>query len=217
MVIFCIFFLGVFYLNHDISKWSSVYSGLFTAFLVASIQLSLSYYEFKKLRKYEKLGIIDIVKHRRGKNEYGNIIRKSKKEICLMGNTASRFMNDFANQDVDGNNALLTALTNGASVRILLPNYAHLPDDTHPKLKKTIDMSSKLSNHYGDKFKIRFFNAQPSHSILIIDDQSIIGPIFNGIESQHSPAITTSNISDFSKPYIEYFNNTWDLADSNAQ
>lgn len=218
MFILAVSFFGLYYLYDSSSKWSAIYAGLFTAFSVATVQLFISYYEHKRLNKYEEMGVKDIVKQRRGKDYYGKIIRNCKKEVSLMGNTAARFMSDFADSDASDNDALIQAMNKGANIRILVPKPEHLNEAQAFQVNnETIPLFNRLNQSHKERVQLKFYDSPPLHSIMILDDLCIVGPVFSGVKSENTPAITFSKDSDFVRPYIQYYENIWDQAKENAK
>lgn len=205
-------FTYLFFITDITNKWASVYGGVAASFFVAAVQFLCQIYEYIKLRKYENMGIIDVLKERTDKNYYGNLIKNSKKEILVMGVTASRFFDDFANRTVDGNNQLIGAVRNGVRIKILLPKRSYLQQKDRGNFE---GVTIKLSQdpELKDKCDIKYFDHDPAHSLVLIDDICIVGPIFKDLSSKNTPAIVLKSGSIVAKPYIENFNKEWNASD----
>lgn len=205
--------LSFLYLNDIIKdeKWSTIISGLLTGLIVAVVQLAISWREFQKMDKYDSLRIKDILHRRNDRNYYKNMILGAKVKIRVQGVTAQRFLHDFANPDdtEEGGKALLQALAKGVEVRILVASPDNLTQAQDKKKAEIVkDQLEKLSkNNKG--FKYAFYKHEPTHSIVTIDDESIVGPIFPKLASEHTPAIHLENDSKYVQKYLEYFKEEW--------
>jgi len=209
VIILCIIFS-----NTDSStnpKTFNILSGLITGLLVAIFQVFLSWYEHKKIEKLEAMKILDVMVHRDSRSFYENLIRKSKSEISIMGVTASRFMEHFAdaNSGRDEAKVLLAALLRGVQVKLLLPEPQYLNENDRMiaeiKLKPAF-VALKAGN---SNFEFRYFKHAPAHSIFIVDNQCILGPVFPLLSSKDTPAIYLNNDSPFAEKYLEYFSKEW--------
>lgn len=193
-------------------KWPAIISGLLTGFVVALFQAGLSWYEFKKMDEYDALRIIKILPRRDDREYYENLISMAKKQVCVQSVTAQRFLEHFANKESsrEGAKVLLAALGRGVEVKILIPSKKFL---TEEKDRKKTEMAKprleELSNQFRGKFKYAYFDHQPAHSIVTIDDESIVGPVLPGLSSELTPAIHLKNDSEFVKYYLKYFDDEW--------
>lgn len=52
----------------------------------------------------------------------------------------------------------------------------------------------------------------PTHSIFLFDENCLIGPIFDNLESKDTPTIVAKKNSPFVKDYLEYFDSEWSEA-----
>lgn len=194
------------------SKWPAIISGLLTGFIVALFQTCLSWFEIRKMDKYDSLKIIDILPRRDDREYYEKFISKATTSISIQGVTAQRFLDHFANEKSTriGAKAVLTAMARGVEVRILVASSDVLTNDKDIKKAAMAEPHlEQLSARY-PKFKHAYFKHLPTHSILTVDDESIVGPIFPEVSSEFTPAIHLKNDSEFVKYYLEYFKNEWD-------
>jgi len=207
-----IFILAWLSLSGCIDKeWLSIVSGLLTGFVVAFIQLCLSWRELQKMDKYDALKIKNILPRRNDKEYYRNMISKAERKIRISGVTAQRFLNDFANLEdtPSGGKDLLCALGKGVEVRILVASENALSSaDDKNKARIAESHLQKLSAKF-EEFKYAYYEHEPTHSILTIDEESIVGPIFPGLSSEHTPAIHLKNNSKYAEHYLTYFKNEW--------
>lgn len=197
-------------------KWSTVISGLLTGFIIALFQAFLSWYEFKKIDKLKDLKIIEILPNREDSVYYGKLISRSTNEIKLLGVTAQRFLDDFGS---DNSNApahkkvLIKTLDDNDDIKvmILIADYDVIKDsrDNSNKYSSAKDRLYALSKEYKNKFQFRYYKHEPTHSIMIIDNECIVGPIFPHVESKYTPAIHLHADSSFARQYIKYFDEEW--------
>ncbi len=208
--------LGSMYWNVNAdSKLASIYSGLFTGLVIAIVQLFLSWYEFKEIEKFKSMGVIDIRADRDDRDFYERIIKQAKRNISLMGVTASRFIDDFAdlNSDRESSKVLLAAMDKGVDIKILIPEAKYLAEP-----KQQTDASHvaktfrKIKSKYPNRFEVKYFDHVPTHSIFFFDDQCILGPVFPEISSKDTPAIQLYTSSRYVQKYLDYFEKEWKQA-----
>lgn len=193
-------------------KWPAIISGLLTGLIVAVVQLFLSWREFQKMDKYDELKIKDILPRRNNRDYYREMISKAEKEIRVQGVTAQRFLHHFANREdsEEGGTVLLAVIGKGVLVRILVANPEKLSNADDKKKAEMADIRLKaLSEEFNGRFKYAYYDHEPTHSIVTIDDESIVGPIFPGVPSEHTPAIHLENSSKYVREYLEYFEKEW--------
>jgi hypothetical protein len=198
------------YFNTTDPRLSSLISGLASGFVLATIQFFFSWYDYVKIDKYQKMQIKDIRPDRDNRSLYESLIKGSKHEILILGATASRLVNDFAdsNSNNDQNKVLLTALSKGVSVKVLLPELDFLEAQQQPKFALTKARFEEIQKQY-PKFVFKYFSHPPYHSMFLVDNNCIVGPMFPGVSSKNTPSIYVETSSPFAKTYIDYFNSEW--------
>lgn len=208
--------IGVFALLYEYTndqKLLGIISGLLTGFIVLVFQVLLSWVELRKMEKWDDLRIVDILARKDEREDYAKFISTARKKLWMLCVTAHSFLEDFADEQSTraGANVLVEALKNKVEVRFLIASPESLAsDDDHHKNKAKMaesrlkELSAQFSN-----FKYAYFKRPPMHSILTVDDESIVGPIFPGVRSKNTPAIHLKNDSAFVKHYLEYFRNEW--------
>ncbi len=193
------------------SKWPAIISGLLTGFVVALFQTFLSLVELRKIDKYDALRIKNILPRRDDREYYEHLISTAKEKVYVQGVTAQRFLDHFAN-DVssrEGAKVLLAALGRGVEVRILIASKLVLTEKDQQKTELAKPILKDLSKRFPEKFKYAYFEHPPAHSIVVIDGESIVGPVFSEFNSEFTPAIHLENKSEFVQPYLKYFENEW--------
>lgn len=199
------------YFHTSNTKYESLLAGLCTGLLVAVIQFALDYNEHAEIETMKKLGIQKILPYRDDRAYYQQLLAASKRQILVLGNTASRFLEDFAHPDRADSRVLFEALARGVSVRILLPAPNVLPDSDRAKAEQSkLKLEGIASLHQNLQF--RYFSHPPVHSIFKVDDDCLVGPIFPHVRSKDSPTIHAYVYSPLVAEYLRYFEREWDAA-----
>lgn len=209
LVLLLIFSFWFYNINPEDNLWLfPILSGLISGLIIMIIQIFFSWSEFQQMERIKELGVRKILPTREGKPFYASLIRNAATRIDLMGYSAKLFMEDFGRQMQD-NNALLQALSNNVRVRILVYNPKNMKDNHDAiKAKKYLE---KVKDRFPN-FECRYYDHNPAHSIVTIDDESLIGPYFPDVASKDSPCIQISTESPFVRKYLEYFDREWDKA-----
>ena len=157
--------------------------------------------------------------HRDDRGFYQNLIKNSSRRVDVLGVTAQRFMEHFADSSQDSRRearVLLEALSRGVKVRILVPNKKFLRTDSDKTKFESASIVLKQIKSDSQNFNYVYFNHEPAHSIVVIDDECLVGPVLPDVQSKHTPAIYLSNDSPYAKKYLEYFEKEWELASAES-
>ena len=195
-----------YYLTGDANtKSSALLGGLATGLLLVIIQYMFSWHEHVERDRFRLLGLKRVLDNKVDRAYYGKLIKSSKRRIDLMGKTAHRFLEDFANKGGSDNEAtlFLEALARGVEVRFLLPESINGEPNNAAK-----DYIQQLSELHAN-FTCKYFKPPECHSILLFDDDIMIGPYFPATKSRNTPALHLQSESILSKCYIDYFNTVW--------
>lgn len=206
----------IYYLSDDKSqKLGNFLGGCFTGLLIATIEYLITLDERSKLDKIKALKIKEVLFNRAEESYYRNLIRGAKINIHIMGVTAVRFLQDFAQADSNSSDkkVLFDALNRNVEVRILLPEKIILKNENDlSNFDISLAIMKKIHDLYPSKFNYRYFNHEPAHSIFNIDDETIIGPVIPNLSSKDTPGIHVLNSSKYAKTFLEYFQKEWDGA-----
>jgi len=193
-------------------KWGSIISGLLTGLIVMLFQTFLDWYEFKTIDKYRSLGVVDILPNRKNQDYYGNLISKSNREIKVQGVTALSFLEDFANKNPNTKeDQLIEAIRKDVKIKILVAHESYLDERHRRKANEAESKLRELSKK--NNFEFRYYRHEPAHSILIIDDECLAGPVFPEVKSQDTPTVHLNRYSQLAKYYEDYFDNEWNDAE----
>lgn len=196
-------------------KLLGIISGLITGFIILVFQVWLSWEELKKMEKFDALHIKDILQRKDERGDYAKFISGAEKKVWMLAVTAHSFLEDFADEKStwEGAKALLDVLKKkGVEVRFLIADQEYLAenDTRHKDKARSVEPHlNELSKQFPN-FKYAYYKHLPMHSILTIDDTSIVGPIFPDVASKNTPAIHLENDSAFVKHYLKYFRDEWE-------
>jgi len=191
----------------------SIFGSLVAGLIVAIIQFVIAWQDYNETEKLSRLELIEIMYNRDDRVLYEKLINKAKREIKIMGVTAIRFLRDFADYDESApQNAkiLLSKLGQGVKINIILPDIKFLPDEKKNDYDKVMHHIKILKQKFqNDEIVVKYFNHNSAHSIFVIDDTCIVGPVFPKIESKNTSALHLKNTSPLAKQYLDYFAEEW--------
>lgn len=197
--------------TYTLEKKETILSGLITGLIVALFQLLMSWYEYHEIARFKRMKVQDIKTHRDDREFYHNLIMKAKNNIDIMGVTANRFVNDFA--DINSQRAdsiiLFSAMDKGVVVRILIPEEQYLADTNQKDIAKHTKAKFEAIKNKNNRFNYKYFSHQATHSIFVVDNVCILGPVFPDISSKDTPAIQIAKDSPYADKYLKYFENEW--------
>lgn len=190
--------------------WRTLVGGIGGGIIVYILSFLFSIYEYIQIDKYRSLGIRNILKNRRDKSYYANVIKDAKEQIQVMGASCSSFINDFADIDSD-EHILIDALKANPrlNVKFLIPTEDKMDLESRNKFAGHKVKIDALLRVYKNRVELKRYDFDPRHSLVRVDSSMIVGPIFQGVESRNAPAIHVDVPSIFSERYVSYFDNTW--------
>lgn len=212
LVIICV--CWKWYTMNTTSPVGAVLGSIIAGLIVALIQLGLSWWDYQMMQKIEKLRLIKILYDRDNRTYYANIIDKSRREIRVMGTTARRFFEHFADMTTGARpeaQVLISALNRGVKVKLLLPSKDYIALNKIADYNQVSETLNTIKQKYPHaEIDIRYFDHIPAHSIFMVDSECIVGPIFEYVESKNTPALHLKNESPFAEKYLAYFEQEWD-------
>ncbi|HEY1174390.1 MAG TPA: hypothetical protein VGH19_23695 [Verrucomicrobiae bacterium] len=190
---------------------TNVAAGFFTSFVMMFIQTLIEWRTYSKLEALTKLKIKHVLHSRDNKAHYERLLTKTAKEVLVLGTTASRFIEDFAHATRSDSQSLLPVLAKNVPIKILLPKSHFLEADDRSRAEIARRRMSELKSQYPN-FQVRYFEHPATHSLVKLDDECLVGPIFPKVKSKDSPTIHTSADSPFVQEYLNYFHQEWQNA-----
>ena len=192
----------------------ALFGSLAAGLVVAIIQYLIAWQDYIQTEKLKKLKLKEVLYNRAIRSQYEEYIRNTNRVLDLMGVTAVRFFNDFADTSIgapENAKVLIQALERGVHVRVLLPTDEFLPEAKKNDSQKVKNKYKELTQRY-QNIEIRYFCHTAAHSIFRIDDTCIIGPVFPLLESRNTPALHLMTSSPMALNYLNYFESEWDQA-----
>ncbi len=204
---------GLLFWNTTDTKILAIFGSLFAGLIVAIIQFIIAWQDYNQTEKLKELELIKVLYNRDSRTFYEEYIKKAKREINMMGVTANRFFNDFADDSPNATSnakVLLDALQRNVKVRILLPESDYVDENKKGDVEKVKQLVKTINNKYSTcSLEVKHFNHVPAHSIFNVDDKCIVGPVFPELESKYTPALYLHNSSPLADKYLTYFDDEW--------
>lgn len=211
LVIICV--CWKWYTMNTTSPIGAILSSIIAGLIVALIQLGLSWWDYQMMQKIEKLRLIEILYDRDNRTYYADLIDKSRREIRVMGTTARRFFEHFADMTTGARpeaQVLISALNRGVKVKLLLPSKDYIALNKIADYKQVSETLNTIKQKYPHaEIGIRYFDHIPAHSIFMVDSECIVGPVFENVESKNTPALHLKIESPFAEKYVAYFEQEW--------
>ena len=195
----------------DNEKSSAFFGGVSGGIVAVIIGFLVSMYEYRQIDRYEALGVRDILSDRRNTSYYRNIVKDAKEIVQVMGTSCIRFIDDFADQEND-DHVLINALHDhdNLTLTLLVPTEENMDEKSKLNFIAGAKKLNKLQSKFQGRVFIKRYNFAPRHSLVRVDNDLIVGPVFQEVESQNSPAIHLTTKSAYAKKYLDYV--TWVLA-----
>lgn len=207
----------IWYLTASDTKLLAILGSLIAGIVVAIIQFLIAWQDYFATEKLKNLQIKEVLLDRDKRDFYENYIKMARKKIDMMGVTGSRFMDHFANDDdnsPENAKVLLQVMSKGVKVRILIPKESYLYTETDKRNEKNAnERFLKISKKFPKNFEVKYFSHVPAHSVFMVDDECILGPVFPNVSSKFTPALYLKSKSPFAEKYLDYFENEWDTAE----
>ena len=201
------------FLENDGPVWVFA-SGVASGLVVTLAQFFLSWADAKAIDRFRSMGVENVLSNRDEEAYYGKLIQSARSQVDVLGSTAARLMQDFADLDSPKpeKRALIEALKKGVEVRILVADPSQLDDREntykYPVARKFFE---NIAVQYSN-FQVRYFDATPIASFVRTDQELVVGPLLPGVESKHTPALHVFNYSPYASSYLNYFEKTWATA-----
>lgn len=206
-----LFFLGL-YLYGDLDKkWADLCVGLTAGLAVAVIQFSWDWYEAQESENVRKLRVRNVLLSRDDEQYYRKLIRESHSRILVLGVTASRFLDDFADDQSprDDKKVLVQAMARGVNVRILVPEERFVAPASKTMFARAHASMLQLKQRFPRQFDHGYFTHEPRNSMVVCDEEVIVGPSFPEKASKDTPGIHMHARSPFARAYLEHFEHEW--------
>lgn len=212
------YILIIWFFKDDFSdKAMSLLASLIVGFFTLAVSILINYSQLMSIDLFRSLRIKNILKTRSNRKYYHDIIDSAQNELWILGVTANRLLEHFANfespDEIEGNKVLLNKIEKGMSVRLLLASINKLKTKKEKrKYKDTLEKLEALPEGLRNKIQVKYYDVEPSQSIFYTEKECIVGPIFPNVASEHTPAIHLKNNSPYAEYYLKFFEETWKSA-----
>jgi hypothetical protein len=182
---------------------------------VALAQFFLSWAEFAQMGKLQKLGVKNVLPTRDDAAYYGKLIDKANEQIVFVGGTGRRFFQDFADKNSPRleKKTLMKALDRGVQVRVLVTTPDHLNDRQRDGLRAAQTRCIELKAEYPQFFEARTLKHPMTYSLVQVDGDLIVGPVFPNTESKDTPVVHFESGNAVAESYLADYDREWNNAD----
>lgn len=188
-------------------------SGVVSGLVVTLAQFCLGWADAKAIDRFRRMGVENVLTTRDEEAYYGSLIKTARSQVDVLGSTATRLMQDFADPKSPKaeKRALIETLKNGVPIRILVAAPSQLDASDQYKYPINRKRFEAIADQYPN-FEVRYFDDTPIASFVRADHQLVVGPLLPGVESKHTPALHVYNHSPYAASYLIYFEKTWTTA-----
>lgn len=196
-------------------KWIGVVAGLISGLVIYLIGFIVDFQAFRALDRYRRMGIRDVLDNRHDKSYYKRVLSKSRNQVRVMGTSCNRFVTDFLDMDSD-DKILIDRLRRcpKLKIQILIPAEEFIDPESSTRFSLIEPKLKKAQNQFGNRLTIRRFASVARQSIVIVDDEIIVGPVLPGMESRQSPAVHVNRTTKYGAKCAEYFDRVWEKGEA---
>jgi hypothetical protein len=195
-----------YWLDDQSAKMIGLVGGIVSALVVFSLTFVTTVRPIQQLDRYRRMGIRAVLRNRHDKEYYRKIVANAKKDVRVMGASCTRFIEDFLDVKSD-DRVLVTALRINSALRVqlLAPQEQYMAESAKARSQEVSKLLDLLKREFGDRIEMRRFAERAAHSLVIVDDDLVAGPIFEGDKSKYAPAVHVAMWTDFARKYSEHF------------
>jgi hypothetical protein len=211
LVVTAIMAAWYYWLDDQSVKMIGLVGGVVSGLIVFILTFATMVRPIQELDRYKRMGIKSVLRNRHDKDYYGRIVANARKDVRVMGASCTRFVEDFL--DLRGDDRVLVdALHKNPTLRVqlLVPQEQYMPVPTRARSRALGKLLDPLRQEFGDRVELRRFGEKAVHGFVIVDDDLIAGPIFEGERSKYAPAVHVGMWTDFARKYSEYFDEVWE-------
>jgi hypothetical protein len=215
IILFSILILGIFgawylLLDEHSTKMLGFVGGVVSGLVVFLFTYATVIGPTIQLDRYKRMGIVDVLSNRHDKEYYKKLVSKSRTVVRVMGASCTRFVEDFLDPDAD-DKVLFDALLRYGSLKVelLVPTEKHLAPNAKARTAGLSAKLDQLEKSFPGRVLLKRFDDKAHHSFVIVDDELVAGPIFEGDMSRHAPAVHVKMTTTFGMKYSNYFDDVW--------
>jgi len=207
------FVIWYYFIDDNNAKLSGLVGGISSGLAVAIFTFAISIRPLQTLDKFERMGIRELLTNRHDKIYYQCIVGNAQKDVCVMGASCTRFVEDFLDMDSD-DKVLVDALSKHRNLRVqlLIPEEQYMSPEAKIRSGIVKGKITALKAEFKGRVELRHFPERAQHSFVISDNDLIAGPIFESDKSKHAPAVHVAMSTPFGQKYREHFDHVWDTS-----
>lgn len=210
IVVLCLFGLWYWVIDEHSTKMLGLVGGIVSGLLVFLFTYITIIGPSLQLERYTRMGIVNVLDNRHDKDYYKRLVIKARRSVRVMGASCTRFVEDFLDPDADDKALFDQIIRHGQlNVELLVPIEKHLTPDAKARAKGLALKLDKLEHSFPGRVVLKRFDNKAHHSFVIVDDNLIAGPIFEGDRSKYAPAVHVKMSTTFAMKYGEYFEQIW--------
>jgi hypothetical protein len=215
LLVMAVMAVWYFFLDDQSVKMMGLVGGIVSALVVSILTFAMTIRPIQQLDRYERMGIKAVLRNRHDKDYYRRIVGEAQKDVRVMGASCTRFIEDFLDAKSD-DRVLVDALRlhRNLTVRLLAPQEQYLAESAKARSRDVDKLLEPLRQEFGDRIEIRRFPERATHSVVIVDENLIAGPIFKDDKSKYAPAVHLAMSTDFARKYSEHFDDVWQTSAS---
>ena len=205
--------LGYAYYKIDAAnaKLLGLIGGILTGFIVYLATFITLLRPLRELDSFHRMGIKGLLANRHDQAYYRDLVASARQRVCVMGASCGRFVKDFL--DVESDDKVLIDALNAhpnLKVRLLIPVNIKMSPSTRGSTQTMLKQLAEAQKLYGARIELHRFSDVARHSFVLVDNDLVAGPVFDGDKSRHAPAVHVSAGTVFGQKYCAFFDDTWD-------
>jgi hypothetical protein len=193
------------------AKMLGLVGGILTGFIVYLATFITLLRPIRELDHFQRMGVKRLLANRHEKANYRYLVAGARQRVYVMGASCGRFVKDF--MDVDSDDKVLIDALNAhpnLKVRLLIPTDRKMSTSTRSSTQTMLKQLIAVQNLYGNRIELHRFDDAARHSFVLVDNDLVAGPVFDGDKSRHAPAVHVTAGTAFGQKYCAYFDDMWD-------
>lgn len=184
------------------AKLLNLVGGILTGFIVYLATFITLLRPIRELDHFHRMGVKRLLANRHEKADYRDLIAGARQRVHVMGASCGRFVKDF--MDVDSDDKVLIDALNAypnLKVRLLIPTDQKMSASTRSSTQTMLTQLAAARNIHGARIELHRFDDAARHSFVLVDDDLVAGPVFDGDKSRHAPAVHVTAGTAFGQKY----------------
>lgn len=193
------------------AKLLNLVGGILTGSIVYLATFITLLRPIRELDHFHRMGVKRLLANRHEKANYRDLVAGARQRVYVMGASCGRFVKDF--MDVDSDDKVLIDALNAhpnLKVRLLIPTDQKMSASTRSSTQTMLTQLAAVRRIHGARIELHRFDDAARHSFVLVDDDLVAGPVFDGDKSRHAPAVHVTAGTAFGQKYCAYFDDMWD-------